>query len=274
MVYSEPTLQSLRAALRDHLPLQPQISSFPLFQSNYTTSRGSELFSCTRCQHPLQQTDFQNRHIKYCNCLAAIFSPPYETITHTQWQDWGTQREHAAARLPDTLDLANAQTQAAINHYPTDPAQCWCPFCQEPDQPANTLYRWKAATEPDSSPTQLNAPNPGKPQQQLICSYSICDDCHMVFSTGDTTLKKKLLEQVKLNLLNKYPTLKTKLPPDLQLEFGAPSPAELHPSSPFISKQTKAITHQSLETLYNNLLNKTTTPRSQTRHRNTRPPRR
>lgn len=51
----------------------------------------------------------------------------------------------------------------------------------------------------------------------LVCTYGVCADCAPVMEGAPSRLQAVMGDRVEVNLLNKYPELRSKLPDDYGL---------------------------------------------------------
>jgi hypothetical protein len=187
-------------------------------------------FTCTHCEQPVWQSDSKSRRINTCKCLAAIFSPPYRILSAKQWTLWGSQgafydgptqichiqqdEDRADELVRRRLDPMNR----AINQDHNK--RCWCAFCRQGDQEVAVAYPWYSSgskLEKPSMPAQGGA-------EKLICIYNLCKFCATAMEHGRELFRFRMTDRIQLNLLQKYPSLQSKVPSSrvglLELQLG------------------------------------------------------
>ena len=110
--------------------------------------------------------------------------------------------------------------------HPTDRAikqdenkRCWCAFCEQGDQEVGVVNPWyfSGALQEPCRLAQEGA-------DELICSYSLCKVCATAMEHGRGSFRSRMADRIQLNLLQKYPSLQSKVPSSrigfLELQTG------------------------------------------------------
>ena len=200
--------------------------------SENTPKEKKQTFTCMHCGQPVWQSDSKSRRINSCECLTAIFSPPYTILSPEQWTQWGSQPalydrptqvlhvqhedDRADNLIPPPLDFSD---HPAINQDHAN-KRCWCAFCEQADQEVAVVYGWY------SSGSKLHCPFilPEGNGEKLICIYNLCEFCATAMEYRAESFHSRMTDRIQLNLLRKYPTLQSKVPsstlPLLELQIG------------------------------------------------------
>ena len=139
--------------------------------------KNSAAITCTHCQQTVWQSHAINRRINTCDCLTAIFSPPYVELSSKEWTQctqWSSQSAlqdgpTQILRIRDHHDYAEDQADESPvgldpNHPPINQNQintqlCRCAFCELPDQEAAVTYPWyRTASQFPASNAARNIP--------------------------------------------------------------------------------------------------------------------
>lgn len=184
--------------------------------------KNSAAITCTHCQQTVWQSHAINRRINTCDCLTAIFSPPYVELSSKEWTQctqWSSQsalqdRPTQILRIRDHHDYAEDQADESPvgldpNHPPINQNQintqlCRCAFCELPDQEAAVTYPWYRTAS--QFPAPLTLPETSR---KPICVYNLCDFCYTALANSDELLSSRIIDKIHRNLLKRYPILQS-----------------------------------------------------------------
>ena len=178
----------------------------------------SAAITCTHCQQTVWQSHAINRRINTCDCLTAIFSPPYAELSSKEWTQWSSQsalqdRPTQILRIRDHHDYAEDHadespvgldpSHAPINQNQINTELCRCAFCELPDQEVAVTYPWYPTASQFASLTLAER------SQKPICVYNLCDFCYTALTNSDEPLSSRIIDAIHVNLLRRYPILQT-----------------------------------------------------------------
>jgi hypothetical protein len=201
-----------------------------LRQSENTGKERKTTFVCTRCGRPVWQSDSNSRRICTCKCLTAIFSPPYKILSAKQWTQWSSRGADSdcsiqifhiqgdADRAGDLVRRRLDPTNRAINQDGNE--RCWCAFCKQRDQEVAVANPWFSRGSKLEEPSMLAQEG----VEELVCTYNLCKFCATAMEHGRGSFRSRMADRIQLNLLQKYPSLQSKVPSSrigfLELQTG------------------------------------------------------